>query len=62
MILVSTGSVRDEINASDVSGLLISIDRVSGFINWEIPLDGESWSGVYLQNDIAYLGTLSGSI
>ena len=30
--------------------------------HWRIPLDGESWTGISVSGDIAYLGTLSGSI
>ncbi len=63
MLLVALGPKNSELNDSP-KGILISIDRKSGFTTWKIPLDGESWSGIYINENkkTAYLGTLNGSI
>jgi outer membrane protein assembly factor BamB len=62
MVLFSTGYIFTDGEKSEYPGYFISLDRNSGLMLWRIPLDGESWTGISVNGDIAYLGTLSGSI
>ena len=62
MVLFSTGYIFTDGEKSEYPGYFISLDRNSGLMLWRIPLDGESWTGISVSGDIAYLGTLSGSI
>ncbi|MCH8909491.1 MAG: PQQ-binding-like beta-propeller repeat protein [Chloroflexi bacterium] len=61
-LLVGTSALGEEDNGPE--GYLYALETASGSptLKWQIPLDGNAWSGVTVDGPIAYIATMAGTI
>ena len=61
-LLFGTSALGEEDNGPE--GYLYALETASGSprLKWQIPLDGNAWSGVTVDGPIAYIATMTGTI
>ena len=62
-LLIGTSALGDEDDGAD--GYLYALDATpstSSIVKWRIPLDGNVWSGVAVEESMAYVATMAGTV
>ena len=62
-LFVGTSALGDEDDGAD--GYLYALDTTPGtssIVKWRIPLDGNAWGGVAVEDSMAYLATMAGTV